>query len=263
MSTKGHATIQIAKLYTWIVNSGYKTRKLNSEERNLAKAFFGDSVDLDKVEVAEKASGAGDRAFVAGNTIYIGMSPRSATPTASDDYWETFVHEMMHVWQYQAGGNDYILTAGIGQFFQSRRLLGKPPTVGDQPVRYSNDAYDYISPLVGGYKWSAFGAEAQAELVSDLWKRGYLAVENGLMKCKPSLSVSAEVRHCVGPRRQGACRIVRLTRGHDGWGGYGRSAAGRVNLFLSEIRSSRAPAVKLVPAHVMLDKAGRIIDNYD
>ncbi|MEO0592562.1 MAG: hypothetical protein AAFZ38_03195 [Myxococcota bacterium] len=95
-------------------------RSLTEEEIAVAREVFGDSIDYNAVRIKTGDAGlfsvgGNDRPFVLGNTIY--FKDRALFESLSKDQDRTayleakglFIHEMMHVWQYQNGGNDYLI----------------------------------------------------------------------------------------------------------------------------------------------------------
>lgn len=100
-------------------------RSLTEEEIAAAREVFGDSIDYDAVRIKEGDAGLfslpNDRPFVFGNTIY--LKERAVLrdfSEGSEAYLAAkglFIHEMMHVWQYQNGGSDYIAESLYGQYF--------------------------------------------------------------------------------------------------------------------------------------------------
>lgn len=93
-------------------------RKLNSHEKFISKAFYGNLINFDKVIVDDKSFLTKNHrfAFVSFNMInYYGRIKD-----------ETLIHEMVHVYQFQKFGFVYVYRALKAQF--------------------SQDAYDY-----GGY----------------------------------------------------------------------------------------------------------------
>ena len=78
-----------------------------------------------------------------GNTIYM-KDVKS---------FDVLVHELTHVWQFQNGGNDYMLKAGWAQF--TNWLGGNDTRV----------AYDWTRDIDRG--WAALNAEQQAHLIQD------------------------------------------------------------------------------------------------
>ena len=134
-------------------------RELNPEERRLLLSIFGDSVNLDPVQIVLTDLGIRGRPYTTGNTIRV---PR-ATPFSP----VTLVHEMTHVWQFQTRGTRYISDSLVHQLVQ-----------GD-------DAY--VVDLVPGQSIFDYAAEQQARIV----ERYYL-------DAPPGWSNNADVVRMIG-----------------------------------------------------------------
>jgi hypothetical protein len=82
-------------------------RELNPEERRLLLSIFGNSVNLDPVELTMTSVGPKGRPYTFGNTIRV----------PNGTVWQTryLVHEMTHVWQYQTRGTRYISDSAFHQ----------------------------------------------------------------------------------------------------------------------------------------------------
>ena len=96
-------------------------RKLTEAEITELRRIFGDSIDYDAVVIKEGSVGIfnkndGNRAFTAGNTIYL-KDAANDPATPFDDKMAVLVSEMTHVWQFQHGGSDYAGEALWGQWF--------------------------------------------------------------------------------------------------------------------------------------------------
>ncbi len=118
-------------------------RRLNSQERKLLVAIFGDSVDLDPVRIAyTKLIGSDTIAYTMGNKILI---PETKSLSAAK-----LVHEMTHVWQYQTRGTRYISDSALHQAFQ-----GVDAT--------------YTVQLVSGQAFDKYTAEQQAVIVENYY----------------------------------------------------------------------------------------------
>ena len=122
-------------------------RRLSGGELEAARAVFGDSIDLSAVRVKEGGAGlfdlGGAAAFVHGNTIYVSADNASAS---------LITHELVHVWQHQNGGTDYMREALISQNW------GK--------------GYDW-KPSVPGTPWEDLEPEQQAEVIEVAFRGGY------------------------------------------------------------------------------------------
>ncbi len=122
-------------------------RKLTDSEKEAMREIFGDSVDLSKVRIKHGKAGVfgNSGAFVHGNTMYFGENTEITT--------DLLAHEMVHVWQHQNGGTDYMREA-----LESQEL---------------GDAYDFEEDVINGVPWEDLEPEQQAELVQVAVQRGY------------------------------------------------------------------------------------------
>lgn len=124
-------------------------RKLTIREIYLAKQVFGDAIDYSRVWVDERsllASHPNIEAFVSFNCI----NYRGAISEA------VFIHEMVHIWQYQRFGSIY-----IAQAWRAHR---------------QDNAYDYGGlqnlwrEMMKGTRFIDFSVEQQAEIVEDYYR---------------------------------------------------------------------------------------------
>ena len=99
----------LPELLMWL-NQVFKsnTRKLTLRETALARSIFGDSIDYQKVRIDEKAH-IGCRQY---HFAYVGFCVVNTWGRLSDAH---FIHEMVHVWQYQRLGSVYIPRALYAQ----------------------------------------------------------------------------------------------------------------------------------------------------
>jgi hypothetical protein len=112
-------------------------RPLNPVERKLLLDIFGQSVNLDPVQIVLTGLGVQGRPYTFGNTIRI--------PTGTHFDAPTLVHEMTHVWQYQTRGTGYISDSVFHQLISGQ------------------GAYDV--KLVAGQSFYEYAAEQQAIIV--------------------------------------------------------------------------------------------------
>jgi hypothetical protein len=138
-----------AGVYGAVIEAG---RGLTDDEQAMLRAVFGDSVDYRAVVVKPTVKGIGGRGFTIANTIHL----------ARDTSAVTLVHEMVHVWQFQNGGTDYIAASAFHQAGVFRDV-------------YAGDAYDWRPQVKAGKRWAALGAEQQAQLVEDAYAEGHFA----------------------------------------------------------------------------------------
>jgi chitinase len=128
----------------------------------MLRSVYGDSIDFSKVVLKEGKAGLittfnPDRPFVVGNTIYV--------PSGKLDP-STLVHEMMHVWQYQNGGIDYMGNAVAAQLW------------GPQNPNGGSRGYYYEGDLAAGKPFEKLNAEQQAQLIQDAFRKGVVPPKN-------------------------------------------------------------------------------------
>ena len=137
--------------------NGAPERSLTEDERALAQPIFRSSLDLSRVRVREEITGLlniSRSAFAIEETIYF---PRGWSPVAK----QTFVHELVHVWQFQNGGHAYIADAVHAQ------------TLGD--------GYDLELGLTQGRKWDQLNAEQQATFIEEGFAHGCVDQEKSFL----------------------------------------------------------------------------------
>jgi hypothetical protein len=86
-------------------------RPLSASEMKLLTPIFEHAVDLRQVRVVDELSGilnVSGRAYVIENTIFV---PHESTPLPE----RVLVHEVCHVWQFQAFGYHYIGDSVVAQ----------------------------------------------------------------------------------------------------------------------------------------------------
>lgn len=110
-------------------------RSLKPEEKRLLLTIFGNSVNLEPIEIVPTSVGAKGRPYTLGNTIRV--------PDGTIFDAETLVHEITHVWQYQTRGTAYISDSVLHQL--------------------TGDAYE--TNLVPGQSFYDYTAEQQATIV--------------------------------------------------------------------------------------------------
>ena len=87
-------------------------RNLFPNERKLLLDIFGNSVNLDPVEIVYTTLGAKGRPYTFGNSIRV---PLGTSLDAA-----TLVHEMTHVWQYQTRGTGYLSDSALHQLTEGQ-----------------------------------------------------------------------------------------------------------------------------------------------
>ena len=142
----------------WIKPS---TRPLTAEELSLSKTYFSDTINYDLVRIHPSAHLTANKialAYVSFNTI------NHWRPISRD----VFIHEMMHVWQYQNLGAIYAIKA---LHAQSR-----------------GNAYDYggfeglYQAMLQGKELLSFNFEQQAEIIQDYCRLDELDALNPLAR---------------------------------------------------------------------------------
>jgi hypothetical protein len=124
-------------------------RQLTERERTIATTVYGQSIDLDRVRVA--------RSSVVATPTTLGDTIRTSRDL--DD--ATLVHELMHIWQYQTSGLEYISCSLAAQ-------AAGTIAHGDR-----NWAYEY-SPPTERSRLADYGPEQQAMLIEDAFRLGRL-----------------------------------------------------------------------------------------
>ncbi len=131
------------------------TRRLTNREIELARLVFNESIDYQKVWIDDRAR-LGCRQY---RFAYVGFNCINCWGKLADPH---FIHEMVHVWQYQREGSVYIPRA----LYAQRTVEG----------------YNYggVEKLINA-RWQDFNYEQQGDIVAD-----YFCLLQGL---KP--------RHCA------------------------------------------------------------------
>jgi hypothetical protein len=130
----------------------HKTRPLTNEEITTAKTIFGSSLQYNLIRIDDEARiMTKDKGI-----IYVGFNTINSWGAIREDI---FIHELVHVWQYQHFGAGYITNALKAQV--------------------SEAGYNYAY-TEGWYKKKTihdFNAEQQADLVQDFYrlKNGFSA----------------------------------------------------------------------------------------
>lgn len=129
------------------------TRRLTGREIALARSVFGETIDYQKVRLDER-SFIGCRQF---RFAYVGFHFVNSWGALSDPH---FIHEMVHVWQYQRLGSVYI----------PRALWAQRTAEG---YNYGGIAA-LQKALEQGKTLSDFNYEQQGDIVAD-----YFCLKNG------------------------------------------------------------------------------------
>jgi len=131
------------RLFKW------KIRKLNPEELTLGKSIFHDSINYNLVRVDDNATFGIKRiaiAYVSFNVINFQKEIKK----------EIFIHELVHIWQYQHFGSVY-----IGRAIKAQKSL---------------EGYDYggveklYTIMMKGGSLLDFNFEQQADIIEDYFK---------------------------------------------------------------------------------------------
>jgi hypothetical protein len=125
-------------------------RKLTTLEEGMVTKIFGNSIDCSKVWVRNKKWGffsflLSDRVTVTPDgTLYCGpVNFKEDFATSSPNFVHHFIHEMVHVWQYQLGYQ--VMGQGVASVF----------------------GYGYDYTLKPDSKLSDFPMEGQANIIAD------------------------------------------------------------------------------------------------
>ena len=132
----------------------WKTRVLSEAEIKIAISVFGNSINYEKVRVDETAQVVCRRY----NVYYVSFFTINSW---GDFKPEIFIHEMMHIWQFQNLGSVYIPRALLAQLTQMGYNYG------------GTEALLKAIALDAGF--TPFNLEQQAEIISD-----YFCLREGL-----------------------------------------------------------------------------------
>lgn len=146
-------------------------RKLTSGEITLAKIIFKNSIDYTKVEIIKGGllgmpTGSNNAMTPFGSIHlpsedYDNIKDFSLDTNATNKIW--YIHEMVHVWQYQLGLN--VATRGIE--------IGMRGGYGDDAKAYD---YDLICDDQGK-SFNQFNFEQQAEIISHYYDAYHLPIQ--------------------------------------------------------------------------------------
>lgn len=121
------------------------TRRLTQREIETARLIFKEHIDYQKVRIDERAR-IGCRPY---HLAYVGFNCINCWGPISDPH---FIHEMVHVWQFQQQGSVYIPRALFAQ--------------------RTREGYDYggIAGLAGKRRLQDFNYEQQGDIVADYYR---------------------------------------------------------------------------------------------
>ncbi len=131
----------------------FNTRPLTDQEAKIVKEYFGQQINAKRVRIDEYAFG-GPRTH---KFAYVSFYTINSWGPMSED---TFVHELVHIWQYAQLGSVYIPRALSAQF--------------------SDEGYDYgglaslMKAVQTGRGLDQFNLEQQGDIIAD-----YLRIKQG------------------------------------------------------------------------------------
>jgi hypothetical protein len=135
----------------------WNTRKLTPQEEKLARSVFADAIDLRRVRVDEQARVA----CKSHHLLYVSFHTINAWGRFRPDI---FIHELVHVWQFERMGAVYIPRALAAQF---------------EPAGYDYGGVHVLKNcLLKGGSLLDFNPEQQADIISD-----YFRIREGLVPC--------------------------------------------------------------------------------
>jgi len=132
----------------------FNTRPLNNQELKITEEYFGNQLNINRIRIDERAIlGPKQNRFA-----YVSFFTINSWKTLRPD---VFLHEMVHVWQYQQ----------LGITYMSRALGAQRSKRG-----YNYGGVELLRKLKKrGWKLESFNPEHQAEIVQDHFriKNGY------------------------------------------------------------------------------------------
>lgn len=139
----------------------FRTRKLNEHEAKLVHRYFGSRINTRNIRIDEKAR-IGKKHY---GSAYVSFEIINSRGAMND---VLFIHEMVHVWQFQTHGSVYIPRALWAQRTEKGYNYG-----GVQGLRMA---------VLQGRALSDFNYEQQADIISD-----YFCLQNNLKPrwCSP------------------------------------------------------------------------------
>lgn len=125
----------------------FRTRGLNEEELRLARIVFGNALDYRRIRVDERAHIGCRQQHIAYVSFYMINSWGPLSPTV-------FIHELVHVWQYQQ----------VGAVYLSRALLAQASPMG---YNYGGVGMlkDHLREGLAGFNY-----EQQADIIADYYR---------------------------------------------------------------------------------------------
>jgi hypothetical protein len=136
------------------------SRPLTGPEKTYAGEIFRNSIDLDKVTITKNSALAAGASRTFKNTI--NFTDNKFKPNSTDltddgsphDGMHTLIHELVHVWQYQNQGLEYISSSLVPQ-----------AVAGSRGSRSA--AYDWRDAAKNNIPWPEWNAEQQAKCIEE------------------------------------------------------------------------------------------------
>lgn len=145
------------------------SRGLSNAEIALLQIIFEDSVDYAEVKITEGNLGL---LGLSGRPFTTGYNIRNPTGSGSDPFSgdvRTLVHEMVHIWQFENGGLEYVPYSLVSQWTgEIGNILRNDGTVG--PAGTKGYAFDVA--VAAGYSWEEFNPEQQATFIDTAFQIG-------------------------------------------------------------------------------------------
>jgi len=123
----------------------YNTRALNPQERAIVQELFNGSIDVDRIRIDDLALAP---RFM--RIAYVGIYTINSFGKMSEDL---FVHELIHIWQYEQVGSVYI----------PRALRAQRTVAG-----YNYGGADALRE--GPQELLAYNYEQQGDILADYWR---------------------------------------------------------------------------------------------
>lgn len=161
------------------------TQRLDERALPFLKRIFGNGLDYDKIRVKEGRPGPGklSGATTFPSIIYLGDSKqlnfgvtgipdtRSLIPEGNvADVNSVFVHELVHFWQSQYGGAEYMLEATYGYALHGKNASYYWWNFTDENMEFRIDNKRGIGKM--GNSWRDMPVEAQAEFIQNAYTAG-------------------------------------------------------------------------------------------
>lgn len=136
-------------------------RSLTNKENQIAESIFGSEINLNLVRINEFDIGTALMDHVSAFVTFHTINVYGGFDDNDPKDMHTFVHDLVHVWQYEKFGASYIVDALHAQ---------------DTTAKYNYGGYEgLMAAFKKGWTLTDFNFEQQAEIVSD-----YYAIRQGL-----------------------------------------------------------------------------------